>query len=296
MVELKKMMKAINVPSDDPDRVHVRPDYTVTCRDGTFFARSRSGNEEEITLGDLMTAAEWDISYELGEGVPRIVQKHYALEQARYFVQQVANFQIATDEKHNTHLSLEKRRDYGKVASRMMKKGPKPTGIDAEKLLKTYLKKLSWDSDLGFTIEDADTHEDMERATDFYVRMKGPGGTRIPVQFTTTADERVLQRKKETIERLHNEAGLDIKLAIAELPPPRNVMSRWFKLPHHMRGPMQILKPGRKEHLCDEVLRQVLPIDAHEAAMAKIRVAIQEDDVRERAARAAGNTWNKAKR
>jgi hypothetical protein len=149
------------------------------------------------------------------------------------------------------------------------------SGLLAEKMVKTFLKKIALDADLDFSIENATAHEDVEKATDFYVHVKRPEHKKIAVQFTVRMSEQSRREKEARIARL-GEPVVVVQGGIGA--SPRQLMTDWASLKSPVKGPMQFIPHANKLSLARAVLEKVLPPDLCEENMAKIEEALKKEE------------------
>lgn len=179
--------------------------------EGKFIAIG-GGRQVEVSLGQLLTDAEWGMAYNLNDAtVDRGVKKRYLVEQAKQALQDFLDQQIISVERKRgtTHLNLH--RAYEHVAedreSHQMQ-----MGIIAERMVRTYLEQLSWDyPELGFRVERADVQQDVENKIDFIIHRRShargvnveavDGPRDAGIQFTTRQDAEGLEHKQEQLNR-----------------------------------------------------------------------------------------------
>ena len=181
-------------------------DIKVLVKDAKLFTE----NNQEITLGDLLTGEDWGLNYNLDpETVPRNIRKKYVIEKAKSELRELTNWQIYFDHafSDNTHLDL-KVAYYG-----AMKTEHPPLGIVLEKMVRTYMKKMAINHNLNYSIQESDIFQDVVQKIDFIIHLKEHRrGVRfeeshssdehnIGIQFTTNTNEDKISFKERQIER-----------------------------------------------------------------------------------------------
>tara|TARA_B100001971_G_C18113634_1_gene495592 strand:- start:251 stop:1015 length:765 start_codon:yes stop_codon:yes gene_type:complete len=157
------------------------PETTAERKEGQVLIMYNQGTEkfyqvekgmEPISVGEIMTDGDWGIEYYLDpETIPRNIRKRYIIESAKNRIQSKLDEQIIIDEISNQKTDKFKRETYGRIKADA-EKGYDPTGIIAEKMVKNFLKKLTYDSDVNFRLIEADVFQDVEQKVDFIIHRK----------------------------------------------------------------------------------------------------------------------------
>ena len=156
MEELRYNLRCIDNPECKPEREDGDRLVIYDLEKEVYIYKSEEGDEQEITLGEILTDGEWGISYYLDpDTIPRDIKKKYFVENAKRKLRKLLDKQIIINEINSlqTHeqiveayLDIEQRLD-----SEVLEKG---TGIIAEVLLRNFLKKLEIDGFLDIDIID----------------------------------------------------------------------------------------------------------------------------------------------
>lgn len=170
--------------------------YVLTYENGEFFLDPR----QPVTFGDIIIGPAWGVEYDLPPNVPRELRKRYILERARTAIHGLADKQIAMAATRS--LSRDGRRPLSDIYSAAARQQdailPRTRGLLAEKLARTLMQKLLIDAKSHFSVENSDRHEDIEEATDFFIRA---GARRWRIQFTIGNDARKLTKKRTRVAR-----------------------------------------------------------------------------------------------
>jgi hypothetical protein len=178
---------------------------------GGYYIFSKGGEEKiAITRGEMLTDGMWGASYLMTDSVPRADQKRFYLEAARREVAALLDEQIAHAEGAS-RLNRGSGRDEAYAAILERGEEGEDFGVVAEKMVKSFLKKLEIDHELPFTVLDVDVYEDVEHKVDFVIRIaahrRGVGVATgedihdIGVQFTTSVSAKTLEKKERQLER-----------------------------------------------------------------------------------------------
>ncbi len=182
--------------------------------DGSFRA-SHGGQEVPVTAGDLMTDGDWGIAYDLDSAIDRRTRKRYVLERAKQQLGQLLDQQISATEVTSYKNDAWKRKAYESFMAQPERRAEQ-LGVVAEKMVRSFLEKLTYDyPDLDFTVERADTFQDVEEKIDFLIHRKSrtravdvevPEKHAEGVQFTINPTKAVAQHKREQIARVLDDA------------------------------------------------------------------------------------------
>ena len=171
MTELHDRIKMVE------NNVEVIPDlkylWKVIYNNGTYIAQDELGHEVEVTLGDIMTDASWNIGYALDpETVPRTVRKDYVIERAKNKLSEFLDAQILHTEKNKENNYQESFKAIAERHENMEVVYDLDQGHLGEIFVKNYLRKLAIDGILPIEINGADVFEDVVDKIDFFVRIK----------------------------------------------------------------------------------------------------------------------------
>ncbi|MDP2790045.1 MAG: hypothetical protein Q8O51_02875 [bacterium] len=208
--------------------------WSVLQQDEGKLIAIGGGRQIDLSLGQMMTDAEWGMAYDVNDAsIHRNTKKHYIIERTKQQLQDLLDAQIFTVEskRGTTHLKLHKayelaREDRDSTQAQM--------GIIAERMVRTYLEQLAWDyPDLGFTVERGDAQQDVENKIDFIIHRRShargvnvepiEGSKDAGIQFTTRQDAEGLAHKQEQIDRAKRFAREVDDLVLVQIPIERFV-------------------------------------------------------------------------
>lgn len=256
------------------------PDYEAEAQEGElpvtrtaegYVARMSDGESLPVTKGEIMTDMDWGLRYHLDASVDRSVRKRYLLEDAKRRIGALLDEQITEDETASRFTSEWKREAYRK---RGLTTGEE-TGFLAERMVKSYLEKLSFDLDVDFEIEESDAYQDVKDKIDFIVRRKerGRGVTVeesekvVGVQFTTDTRPETIAHKQDQInaakDRMREEQDDDIQdIVLVQVQPEnvREVYETWKENPRP-GGPDKLWSQEMKREVFGGVMHDILEPD-----------------------------------
>lgn len=248
-------------------------------KSGYFKYTDSKGNRgRSATFGEIMTDIDWGVTYSLDKITtpPRILKK-YLVERARKELQNLLDLQIIKSETNRmelqgtfvqeAYLNVESGRESGE--SKEM------GGFISETMVKNFLKKLSIDSNLPFTIKDADVFQDVNQKIDFIIHIKerarGVGvlasekAEYIGVQFTINADAEAHKREQinRSVNQLRNRNDIvqDIALVVFPLRIARKLKSDWEYGGKPSGGPDRNLDIKTAEELFGKLLEDIFEPD-----------------------------------
>lgn len=209
--------------------------------DGRRYLWEKSdGTQESVTLGSLLTDGIWDVNYVLDpESVPRNIRKRFFIEKARRLLQRELDKQIAINQTHSAFSNPRNRQGYNGLVKDREVLGTE--GHLAERLVFSYLNKISIDEEVPFAIEASNIYEDIELKMDFIlkVRMRKRGVAvesvedekhTIGVQFTISSRRaRKLGKLLKAKEQAREEGNRieDIVLVKVPLKKLNDLFVRW---------------------------------------------------------------------
>ncbi|MDO8515672.1 MAG: hypothetical protein Q7S28_00280 [bacterium] len=243
----------------------------VRMEDGKLHSETTEGGSP-LSIGELMTDAEWGIKYELPDTLPRNLRKRYLIERAKTEMRQLLDDQIIIDEIASKTISPGLRRAYQEKQKQSLETGMIPEGIIAEKMVENFFRKLSFDFDVDFRVVSADVSQDVTQKIDFIIHRKshtrgvGVENTEkenVAVQFTTTTRKEALEHKNDQIQRAkqffkrYNAPVDDLVLVSVPLSQTRSLYNSWKKY-KFAGGPDKLWSEAIKEQVFKEVLKDIL--------------------------------------
>jgi hypothetical protein len=147
-------------------------------------------------------------------------------------------------------------------------------GWVAERLIKTFFKRIAIDYDLDIDLIETDVYEDVEHKIDFVIRRKSRArGVEVEareehqdlgIQFTMRNDSRMLEHKRKQIERVKERKeteGIrvdDVLLVSMPLEDVRGLYKKWKKT-NATGGPGELWSMQEKQEIFKRVLAGVVP-------------------------------------
>lgn len=171
MARLKEQLRLIDSPNrneslETQDQLLVTNYYPETK---SAICTLKDGTKVKISLGEIMTDGEWGLEYYLDpESIPRNIRKKYLVESTKrqlrdYLDNQLIESAISSNENYqNSWKAVKKDRESGEM----------PMGIVAEKMVRSFLKKLIYNENLDIDVLEADVWEDINRGIDFIIHRK----------------------------------------------------------------------------------------------------------------------------
>lgn len=230
--------------------------------DGKGYVWERSdGTREPVSLGALLTDGVWDVNYILDpETVPRNTRKHFFIEKARRLLQRELDKQIAIDQQQSSTSNPRNRQGYSGLVKDREVLGTE--GHLAERMVFSYLNKLSIDEEVPFTIEASNVYEDIELKIDFIIKVKArkrgvsvegleeeEEGRTVGVQFTIASRRSRKLGKLQKAKEKAKESGSKVEdIILVKVPLKRlnSLFARWS-----VNKP-----PGGPDKLWDVEIRQ----------------------------------------
>ncbi len=240
---------------------------------GGAFVAQRGERVMPVSLGDVVVDHEWGVDYKLDkQSMPRDVQKRVALEQARTRIQDVLDEQILLVSQDSGRVNSYAQEGYKHIAKDRAGHHEQRLGIIAEKMVRTYLAKLSFNvPELEFTVARADLHQDVEEKIDFFVHRKrkwrgvnveSHGKADEGIQFTTDERNETAEKKRADLERVKPWAlqreHLD-DIVLVQIPPDdfRSAYSAWQEAGTPPGGPDSYWDAGTKEKIFRHLLQDM---------------------------------------
>ncbi|MFA5030508.1 MAG: hypothetical protein WC495_02900 [Patescibacteria group bacterium] len=273
---------------DDPEYTSKRKTGTrLLVEDGDgFFVKRKGELHERVSLGDLMTDADYGINYYLDESMPRNIRKRYLIESAKSRLRARANKQIIANESSSRYTDKTKAEAFEKIGKEKKDETEVHFGLIAEKMVRNFLTKLTWDfPELSFDIEPVDIDRDMREKIDFIVHVRSrhrgvkvdvPEDHNTGIQFTINTTPENLEHKHEQIEHAERAPNID-EVVLVSLPASEftSAYNEWnaYKT---SGGPDRYWDVSTKEIIFRNVLAGVLPKEEIESSWQKIANAESE--------------------
>ncbi len=166
---LKKLHRLFQeIDADEPIQWHEAPDrlYPVWQEGPHLFARLPDGTTLPLSIGTLLTDTSWGTGYRLDTTVSKHLRKRYVFESAKAELHQAMNEQIAKNGRGSSQAGAGPRGMY----NAFLRNGLREPGHQAERFVRSFLKKLILDHHLDLQIIDGDIHQDAEQKIDFIIR------------------------------------------------------------------------------------------------------------------------------
>jgi hypothetical protein len=242
---------------------------TVSFANDTYYITTHTGERSPADLTTIMTDSEWDVSYQFDTSVPIHTVRTYYLEQLKSDLRNKLDRQIIARESTSSETHVFKQEAYKKIGERMDTHNEQ-AGVIAEKMVKNFLKKLSFAPYAGFEIRDADAYQDVEQKIDFVIH-KTSGApyrgarieesetrTDIGIQFTTALDK--VAHKQGQIDRVKKHGAFaldDIVLVALPVAKASDLYRTWAHQPTS-GGPESLWDMSTQETLFRGVMRTIL--------------------------------------
>jgi hypothetical protein len=269
MINLKKQLADL----DSPEYGQEIPDEARFIRysEGKYFDL----DGEQVSLGVLLTDAEWGIKYYLDpRTVPREVRKKFIIEQTKLNLQNYFDQQIIANETSRRYTDVYKQGAYRHLKEERAS-GHETMGHTAEKMVRTFLKKLSVDfPELDFEIKKADVFQDVQQHIDFIIRRRlHRRGVKVNVptekeaagvQFTTNPEKIGKKEHQADVAKQHlteEDAIDDIIVVFLPLEEFAPIYDQWKKK-KTPGGPDKLWPAGTKEKIFRNLLKDMfLPVE-----------------------------------
>lgn len=237
------------------------------------------GQAQEITLGELQTDGEWGIQYYFDKSVSDETKLEYLKAETQRKMHAGYNKALLLQELANPDLDEYKKTGYQGMLGDM-ESGREHFGLQIEKAVKNFFKKISIDHQL-FEVYDTDVKKDMQDKIDFILanvhHLQGvaveedPNAKKeIDVQFTTNIAPENIWNKSAQLQRAREHsktAPTDAIQALIKMDGRnfRFSQNRWEakKTPG---GPDKTWHAGTKWELFQQAMRKFLKpeeIDAY---------------------------------
>jgi hypothetical protein len=137
--------------------------------EGLVWIRA-DGTTQKVTPGEVLTDGIWGVEYDFGRDVPRGLRKRYLIEKAKRSIGKYLDYQLGVDQRKSRQSDPRLRGGYsGLLKSR---ERMETEGHLAERIVYSFLKKVSLDHGFPFAIEAANVYEDIELKIDFILKVK----------------------------------------------------------------------------------------------------------------------------
>ncbi len=195
----------------------------------TLVAYGRGGVKETVRRGQLMVAGLWDETYYLDTSVPREMKKQYLVQKTRYQIADLYDHQIALFEStqgYNQNTGIDDA--YRAIVHRYDENAEVVPGVMAEKMVESFLTKLTYDYHMPYRLKNVSVYEDVEYKIDFIiephtdepavgVRVDTPEERPdIAIQFTTASSPITIEHKHKQINQAKSRIGRDSSLHVKD--------------------------------------------------------------------------------
>ena len=252
----------------DPEAKYEQPANTRFVRfdNGQLWQYQEGEPFQPLTEGDILTDGEWGISYYLDpESVPLLTRKRFLIESAKRELRGQLNEQILIDELSSGKTEERHKRSYRGI-ERHKKDSWEHTGIIAERMVRTLLKKIAIDADeTDYTVKEAHVKQDVVGKIDFIVHRKSyrrgvgvesrndKGDAKI--QFTTNTSRENLAFKQAQLR----EVG-DVLLVTLPESAFKDAYTEWAK-DRSSGGPVEYWPEETQKEIFANVTRGILTDD-----------------------------------
>lgn len=188
------------------------------------------GITETVSRGQLMVSGLWDEEYFLDDSVPYELKKKYLLKKTRYQIADLYDHQIALFEGSQGYNKNTGRDDsYNAIAGRYAEGAEVQPGVMAEKMVESFLTKLTYDYNVPYRLKNVSVFEDVEYKIDFLIEPHFDGevvgvGVEEPqdrpdiaIQFTTARKEATIEHKEKQVKAALGNIGLEDSLHVKNL-------------------------------------------------------------------------------
>lgn len=273
MQKLKKDLSCV----DDPDCNIEGENKNRTAyydNEKNFFVYTDDNGEKWLaTFGEIVTDMNWGIVYDLDKKTTsRKFLKKYLVERAKKEIFELLDSQIIKSEISGDFSDHFKKKAYNALRyEKMTGVINERWGFISEKMVKSFLVKLSLDIDLPFTIKEADVFQDVEQKIDFIIHRKtknrGVGVETkedvrdIGVQFTVNpmAREKKITQVNKSVQTLrsNNENIQDIALVIFPLNMAVDLKNAWEESGRPSGGPDRYIEKKQAQFLFKTLLKDI---------------------------------------
>lgn len=281
---MQEQIAGVDNPEYNPKRE--QGTRLVVFENENFFIKRKGELGESLSLGDLLTDAEYGIFYHLDESVPRSVKKRYALELTRFKIRGLLDKQIFESESESN-----RDRSFANFAERVEidREKNERFGMIAEKMVRTFLTKMTWDyPNLEFEIEPVDAYTDMLKTIDFIIHVKThQRGVKVEdpknihnagIQFTINTNPEKLAHKRDQVAHVKPEKGIDDVILIQMSGDTfEQAFYQWEKF-KTSGGPDRFWDKATKEKIFRNVLKGTMSEEEIEEQW--IEVGHQEQEAR----------------
>ena len=228
----------------------------------------RGGVKETVRKGQLMVAGLWDETYFLDKTVPLEIKKQYLVQKTRYQIADLYDHQIALFEStqgYNQNTGIDDA--YRAIVSRYDEDALVVPGVMAEKMVESFLTKLTHDYNMPYRLKNVSVYEDVEYKIDFIIEPQTDGQAigvgvdtkdrpDIAIQFTTASSPITIEHKNKQISqakgRIDRDASLHVKDLILIVLPIAHVVDVFEEWQHTKKGKRA---PGGPDELWDREMK-----------------------------------------
>lgn len=183
---------------------------------GQYLCFKNDRDKKKITLGDIMTDGEWGIDYQLDPTtISRDIRKEYLVTRAKIKLRELLNQQILINESTSGLVDEKKQTTYERILQEKASGDilEKHAGLVAEKMVKNFFKRITYNHAVDFEIIETDIQSDVSRKIDFIIRRKHLDKNRgvktathhehdqIGIQFTINDQPETIEHKHKQIQR-----------------------------------------------------------------------------------------------
>lgn len=253
----------------------------------------KGGEADNVSKGQLIVSGLWEEEYFLDESVPRDIKKRYLVQRIHYKIADLFDHQIALFEGsqiYNKNTGFDDA--YQAIASRYDEGAEVVPGVLAEKMVESFVTKLTYDYDMPYRLRNVSVYEDVEYKIDFIielhdesdvvgVKVESNDKPDIAIQFTTSQSDITIDHKTRQINRakgnIDRDGSLHVKDLVLIVIPINHVMDtykEWQGKGKKRRapgGPDELWSIEDKEMIFKGLLSKVLSDEKVEKAWGKVR-------------------------
>lgn len=228
-----------------------------------FIYTNEDGSKKNLTFGDIASDLEWGMFYYLKKDTPRRLYKRYLIESAKKEIFNLLNDQILEQEINNKDTDPKSRFTFSRIRNFIGNSilNNKSAGIFYEKMVIELLKKVQFDNNTDFEIENVDVYTDVKRKIDFIINFKSRG-KKIGIQFSTTKQEKNIEKKKQQlvdINRYISRHGVSkILFVLIDTETFSTALESWIRDNKPVGGPIQYLNNEAKLFIIKTVMNELI--------------------------------------
>ncbi len=259
----------------------------------TFVTFGKGGAEEGVRRGQLMVAGLWDEAYFLDASVPRDVQKKYLVQKTRYKIADLYDHQIALFEStqdYNKNTGFDDA--YRAIVDRYSEDAEVVPGVMAEKMVESFITKLTYDYNMPYRLKNVSVYEDVEYKIDFLIEPLSDSDAvgvgvdtpehrpDIAIQFTTALSPITIEHKHKQVSqakgKIDRDDSLHVKDLILIVLPIAHVVDVFGEWQHTKKakrvpgGPDELWNMETKENIFKGLLEKIFSSEQIEHAWAQV--------------------------